>query len=42
MVTYMDKSMTVMAGETTEEAITAAAVCPKATWAMRFCGCVYS
>lgn len=40
--TYIDMSIMVMAGETKDEAITAAAVCPKATFAMRWCGWVNS
>lgn len=38
----MDMSIMVMAGETKDEAITAAAVCPKATFAMRWWGWVDS
>lgn len=38
----MERSIMVMAGETKDEAITAAAVCPKATCAIRWWGWVAS
>ena len=40
--TYMDRSIIVMAGETKDEAITAATVCPRARCAMRWWGWVDS